>query len=45
MAKIGVENLLYGILTEAADGTPKKAAAIGEADKQVIGNPTPDFTM
>lgn len=33
-------NFLY----EAADGTPKKASAIGEADKQVIGNPTPDFT-
>lgn len=33
-------NFLY----EAADGTPKKAAAVGEADKQVLGNPTPDFT-
>lgn len=31
-------------LYEAADGTSKTAKDIGEADKQVIGNPTPDFT-
>lgn len=31
-------------LYEAADGTPKVAAEVGEADKQVIGDPTPDFT-
>lgn len=31
-------------LFQAADGTAKPASDIGEADKQVIGNPTPDFT-
>lgn len=31
-------------LFEAADGTPKVASEVGEGDKQVIGNPTPDFT-
>ncbi len=31
-------------LYEAADGTAKTAKDVGEADKQVIGNPTPDFT-
>lgn len=31
-------------LYEASDGTAKTAKDIGEADKQVIGNPTPDFT-
>lgn len=31
-------------LYEAADGSSKTAKDVGEADKQVIGNPTPDFS-
>ena len=31
-------------LFEAADGTAKPASEVGESDKQVLGNPTPDFT-
>jgi TonB-linked SusC/RagA family outer membrane protein len=31
-------------LFEGADGKAKVASEVGEADKQVLGNPTPDYT-
>lgn len=42
--KVAGINDAGNFLFETADGTPKTAAEVNEGDKQVLGNPNPDFT-
>ena len=42
---LGVSQTTGNFLFEGADGTPKEATDVTQDDKQVIGNPNPDFTF
>lgn len=41
---VGISESTGDFLFEGADGTAKLPSEVSETDKQVIGNPTPDFT-
>lgn len=42
---LGISQNTGNFLFEGADGTAKESTEISEDDKQVIGNPNPDFTF
>lgn len=41
---VGISNETGDFLFEGADGTAKLPSEVSETDKQILGNPTPDFT-